>query len=183
MNDYARFHSIAEDLKEGGNHVASEAIDELLTSAISAHDAKQEAARHAKRITELEAALEMVRGIRYQEMRLHLPEGGHVSLRWPESMSLESAEMLREVFDLQMKAHAKYMANRVATPEADAARTGASTSALDAYKVAPVTLLEQQKRSIAERHFQGAPDVCRALKCIDEACAEMLTTARTGASS
>ncbi|MVZ85566.1 hypothetical protein GPZ74_16375 [Burkholderia pseudomallei] len=65
----------------------------------------------------------------------------------------------------------------------DDARTGASTSALDAYKVAPVTLLEQQKRSIAERHFQGAPDVCRALKCIDEACAEMLTTARTGASS
>lgn len=65
----------------------------------------------------------------------------------------------------------------------DDARSGASTSALDAYKVAPVTLLEQQKRSIAERHFQGAPDVCRALKCIDEACAEMLTTARTGASS
>ncbi|CAJ2836848.1 hypothetical protein [Burkholderia pseudomallei] len=65
----------------------------------------------------------------------------------------------------------------------DDARTGASTSALDAYKVAPVTLLEQQKRSIAERHFQGAPDVCRALKCIDEACAEMLTAARTGASS
>ncbi|CAJ3005192.1 Uncharacterised protein [Burkholderia pseudomallei] len=126
-NDYARFRSIAEDLKEGGNHVASEAIDELLTSAISAHDAKQEAARHAKRITELEAALEMVRGIRYQEMRLHLPEGGHVSLRWPESMSLESAEMLREVFDLQMKAHAKYMANRVTAPEADAARTGASS--------------------------------------------------------
>ncbi|MDN7848085.1 hypothetical protein [Burkholderia seminalis] len=127
MVDYARFRSIAEDLKEGGNHVASEAIDELLTAALSAHDAKQEAARHAKRITELEAALEMVRGIRYQEMRLHLPEGGHVSLRWPESMSLESAEMLREVFDLQMKAHAKYMANRVATPEADGARTGASS--------------------------------------------------------
>ncbi|MGU7839428.1 hypothetical protein ACV22V_08180 [Burkholderia sp. AW33-5] len=57
------------------------------------------------------------------------------------------------------------------------------TSAFDAYKVAPVTLLEQQKRSIAERHFQGAPDVCRALKCIDEACEEMLTAARTGASS
>lgn len=72
---------------------------------------------------------------------------------------------------------------RAIRDKADAARTGASTSALDAYKVAPVTLLEQQKRSIAERHFQGAPDVCRALKCIDEACAEMLTTARTGASS
>lgn len=122
MNDYVRFRSIAENLKKGGNHVASEAIDELLTGAMSAHDAKQEAARHAKRITELEAALEMIRGIRYQEMRLHLPEGGHVSLRWPESMSLGSAEMLREMFDLQMKAHAKYMTNRVTTTPVDAAR-------------------------------------------------------------
>ncbi|MBN3832904.1 hypothetical protein [Burkholderia sp. Ac-20344] len=117
MSEYHRYRSIADDLKASGNHVASEAIDELLTGAMSAHDAKQEVARHAKRIAELEAALEMVRGIRYQEMRLHLPEGGHVSLRWPESMSLESAEMLREVFDLQMKAHAKYMANRPVKPE------------------------------------------------------------------
>ncbi|MGU2419441.1 hypothetical protein [Burkholderia cenocepacia] len=124
MNDYARYHSIAADLKAAGNHVAFEAIGELLTFAMAAHDAKQDAARSEKRITELEAALEMVRGIRYQEMRLHLPEGGHVSLRWPESMSLESADMLREVFELQMKAHAKYMANRVAVPAIDAARAG-----------------------------------------------------------
>lgn len=121
MNDYMRLRSIAEELKAAGNHVASEAIDELLTDAMAAHDAKQEAARNAKRIAEMEAALEMVRGIRYQELRLHLPEGGYVSLRWPESMSLESAEMLREVFDLQMRAHVKYMANRVAAPEASAA--------------------------------------------------------------
>ncbi|MBJ9964459.1 hypothetical protein [Burkholderia seminalis] len=127
MSEYHRYGSIVDDLKAAGNHVAAEAIDELLTGAMTAHASKQEAAQHVKRIAELEAALEMVRGIRYQEMRLHLPEGGHVSLRWPESMSLESAEMLREVFDLQMKAHAKYMANRVATPEADAARTGASS--------------------------------------------------------
>ncbi|MCW3657579.1 hypothetical protein K6L27_05275 [Burkholderia cenocepacia] len=124
MNDYPRFRSIADDLRAAGNHVASEAIDELLTGAMAAYDAKQDAARSAKRIAELEAALEMVRGIRHQEMRLHLPEGGHVSLRWPESMSLESAEMLRDVFDLQMKAHAKYMANRVAAPAIDAARAG-----------------------------------------------------------
>lgn len=117
MSEYHRYRSIADDLKAAGNHVAAEAIDELLTGAMATHDAKQEVARHAKRITELEAALEMVRGIRYQEMRLHLPEGGHVSLRWPESMSLESAEMLGEVFDLQMKAHAKYMASRPAKPD------------------------------------------------------------------
>ncbi|MBP0714863.1 hypothetical protein ABXK61_16280 [Burkholderia sola] len=117
MSEYHRYRSIADDLKAAGNHVAAEAIDELLPGAMATHDAQQEAARHAKRIAELEAALEMVRGIRYQEMRLHLPEGGHVSLRWPESMSLESAEMLREVFDLQMKAHAKYMANRPVKPE------------------------------------------------------------------
>ncbi|TGB34364.1 hypothetical protein [Burkholderia thailandensis] len=117
MSEYHRYRSIADDLKAAGNVVAAEAIDELLTGAMAMHDVQQEAARHAKRIAELEAALEMVRGIRYQEMRLHLPEGGHVSLRWPESMSLESAEMLREVFDLQMKAHAKYMANRPVKPE------------------------------------------------------------------
>lgn len=117
MSEYHRYRSIADDLKAAGNHVAAEAIDELLTGAMSAHASQQEAAQHAKRIAELEAALEMVRGIRYQEMRLHLPEGGHVSLRWPESMSLESAEMLREVFDLQMQAHAKYMANRASRPE------------------------------------------------------------------
>ncbi|WP_175777601.1 hypothetical protein [Burkholderia anthina] len=117
MNEYQRYRSIADELKAAGNHVASEAIDELLTSAMVAHVAKQETAIHEKRIAELEASLEMVRGIRYQEMRLHLPEGGHVSLRWPESMSLESAEMLREVFDLQMKAHAKYMSNRPTKPE------------------------------------------------------------------
>lgn len=45
------------------------------------------------------------------------------------------------------------------------------------YVVPPVTLLEQQKRTIAERHFKGAPDVCRALQCIDDACAEMLASA------
>ncbi|MET3631603.1 hypothetical protein [Burkholderia sp. 572] len=117
MSDYHRYRSIADDLKAAGNHVAAEAIDELLTGAMVADVSKQKAALHEKRIAELEAALEMVRGIRYQEMRLHLPEGGHVSLRWPESMSLESAEMLREVFDLQMKAHAKYMSNRAAKPE------------------------------------------------------------------
>ncbi|KGW43966.1 hypothetical protein [Burkholderia pseudomallei] len=45
------------------------------------------------------------------------------------------------------------------------------------YVVPPVTLFEQQKRTIAERHFKGAPDVCRALQCIDDACAEMLASA------
>lgn len=111
MNDYVRYRGIADELKASGNHVAAEAITELLTASTSMHEVRQEAHRQAMRVVELEAALEIVRGIRYREMRLHLPEGGAVTLRWPESMSLESAEMLREVFDLQMKAHAKYVSN------------------------------------------------------------------------
>jgi hypothetical protein len=114
MNDYVRYRGIADELKANGNHVAAEAIDDLLTAATSLHEVRQEASRQGRRIAELEAALEIIRGIRYQEMRLHLPEGGAVTLRWPESMSLESAEMLREVFDLQMKAHAKYVSNLAA---------------------------------------------------------------------
>lgn len=118
MNDYARHRRIADELKAGGNHVAAEAIIDLLTAAASMHELRQEASRQAARIAELEVALEIARGIRYQEMRLHLPEGGAVTLRWPESMSLESAEMLREMFDLQMKAHAKYVSDLAGKAEA-----------------------------------------------------------------
>ena len=114
MSDYLRCRRIADELKANGQHVAAEAIDELLTAATSMYEVRQEANRQANRIAELEAALEIVRGIRYQEMRLHLPEGGAISFRWPESMSSESAEMLREVFDLQMKAHSKYVSDLAA---------------------------------------------------------------------
>ncbi|WP_186182986.1 hypothetical protein [Burkholderia gladioli] len=124
MSEVTRYQSIAEDLKAAGNHVAAEAIQVLLNTAMANFEARQEVERSAKRIAELEGALEIVRGIRYQEMRLHLPEGGHVTIRWPESMSIQSAEMLREMFDLQMKAHAKYMANRIEQPKVDAVRDG-----------------------------------------------------------
>ncbi|MBJ9659828.1 hypothetical protein [Burkholderia gladioli] len=124
MSEVTRYQSIAEELKTVGNHVAAEAIQVLLNTAMANFEARQEVERSAKRIAELEGALEIVCGIRYQEMRLHLPEGGHVTIRWPESMSIQSAEMLREMFDLQMKAHAKYMANRIEQPKVDAARDG-----------------------------------------------------------
>ncbi|WP_186268081.1 hypothetical protein [Burkholderia gladioli] len=124
MSEVMRYKSIADELKAAGNHVAAEAILVLLNTAAENFEAKEEASRSAKRIAELESALGMIHGIRYQEMRLQLPEGGHVSLRWPDSMSPDSAEMLREMFDLQMKAHAKYMANRIEQPKVDAARDG-----------------------------------------------------------
>ena len=117
MNDYVRYRGIADELKAAGNHVAAEAIADLLAVSTTTNEAHQQAQHLAKRVAELEAALEIARGIRYQEMQLHLPEGGAVTLRWPESMSLESAEMLREVFDLQMKAHAKYVSNLASKAE------------------------------------------------------------------
>jgi hypothetical protein len=37
-----------------------------------------------------------------KKMRWTLPEGGSVSLEWPESISLESLEMVKEVLALQL---------------------------------------------------------------------------------
>lgn len=62
----------------------------------------------------------------------------------------------------------------IVSAPADAAE---AREAVANYVMPPVTLLEQQKRTIAERHFKGAPDVCRALQCIDDACVEMLSRA------
>ncbi|MDN7729199.1 hypothetical protein QZM48_04155 [Burkholderia orbicola] len=56
---------------------------------------------------------------------------------------------------------------------ARAPRTEVAGAVVD-YKLPPETLLEQQKRAIAEKYFSGAPDVCRALQCIDDACAAMI---------
>ena len=116
MSDSAYYREIAEELLESGNRSAAEAMDTLLTNyslaSTSAHETRQQVVKQRKQIAELEEQLQTVRGIRYQEMRLELPEGGHVSLRWPDSMTAESADMLREVFDLQMKAHARFMENR-----------------------------------------------------------------------
>jgi hypothetical protein len=125
MSEYAYYRQIADELLAQGNRSAAEALDTLLTNysqaSTSAHETRQQVVKQGKRISELEEQLQMAQGIRYQEMRLELPEGGHVSLRWPESMTSESADMLREVFELQMKAHARYMMNRAKPPEEDAA--------------------------------------------------------------
>jgi len=133
MSDYVRYRKIAEELRCQGNASAAEAVDSLLTdysaASTAAHETRQEIVKQCKRIADLEEQLQMVRGIRYQEMRFELPEGGHVSLKWPESMSAESAEMLREVFDLQMRAHARYMANR--DGNVDTARTASSTAEIE----------------------------------------------------
>lgn len=68
-----------------------------------------------------------------------------------------------------------YELRMLATKRSAPANTTEAREPMANYVVPPVTLLEQQKRTIAERHFKGAPDVCRALQCIDDACAEMLS--------
>lgn len=62
----------------------------------------------------------------------------------------------------------------IVSAPADAAE---AREAVANYVMPPVTLLEQHKRMIAERHFKGAPDVCKALQCIDDVCVEMLSRA------
>ncbi|NIF51442.1 hypothetical protein [Burkholderia sp. Ax-1724] len=112
MNDARRFIELAENLRADRPDAAS-AIGELLKSLSAISDAsessRQESLRQTARIADLERQLQMVNGIRYQEMRLILPEGGSIILRWPDHMTAESADMLRDVFELQMKAHAQFM--------------------------------------------------------------------------
>lgn len=116
MIDKDKFAAISDSLRDDDRLEEAAAIDELIASAVesakAAHECRAEIVSQRGKITSLELQLSMIKGIRYQEMRLELPEGGHVSLRWPESMTVESAEMLREVFTLQMNAHAKYMEGR-----------------------------------------------------------------------
>lgn len=117
MIDKEKFTAIADSLRDADRFDAAAAIDELISSAVdsakSAHECRTEIVSQRGKIASLEQQLSMTNGIRYQEMRLELPEGGHVSLRWPDSMTIESAGMLREVFTLQMNAHAKYMEGRI----------------------------------------------------------------------
>lgn len=116
MIDTTRFMEIAEILSSAGHAGDADDVRQLVKDAIaaarSASETRQEIVRQRAKIEDLEKRLELIKGIRYQEMRLELPEGGHVSLRWPESMTAESAQMLREVFTLQMNAHAKYIETR-----------------------------------------------------------------------
>lgn len=79
--------------------------------------------------------------------------------------------------DLMPKYQIAYTEAAAASSAAQADAPAEAREAVANYVVPPVTLLEQQKRTIAERHFKGAPDVCRALQCIDDACAEMLASA------
>lgn len=55
------------------------------------------------------------------EMRLMLPEGGHVNLFWPDELTADSAQMLSEMFATVMQAFARAAA---ATPAAPAASAG-----------------------------------------------------------
>jgi hypothetical protein len=114
--EISRFFELEKILRDQGLAADADAIRELTRRLSEAEQSiqssKQDFAQKSERVAQLEKLLGMLGGIRYQEMRLELPEGGHVSLRWPESMEADSAEMLREVVDLQMRAHAKYAEKR-----------------------------------------------------------------------
>jgi hypothetical protein len=109
MIDMTEYKHLAASLREQCKEEAAAAIETLLegynSASKAAHETRQEIVKQRSQIASLEGQLEMINGIRYQEMRLQLPEGGHVTLRWPASMASESADMLREMVDLQMKHH------------------------------------------------------------------------------
>lgn len=48
-----------------------------------------------------------------QEMRLMLPEGGHVNLFWPDELTADSALMLSEMFSTVMQAFARAAAAKI----------------------------------------------------------------------
>jgi hypothetical protein len=54
--------------------------------------------------------------IEYRQMRLDLPDGAAVVLWWPANIDAENVQMLREVFELQMKAHLRSLERKTAQP-------------------------------------------------------------------
>lgn len=111
MIDVTQYRALVASLRDQGNDEQALAVEALLdgynAAATSAHDVRKEIVKQRGQIANLEGQLGMIQGIRYQEMRLQLPEGGYVTLRWPDSMAPASADMIREMVDLQMKYHAR----------------------------------------------------------------------------
>lgn len=105
------FQELAEHFREQGKPVVALAVEkcleESLAAAKAAHDTRQEIVRQRSYIADLEQRLGMVKAIRYQDFRVMLPEGGQVTLRFPDSMTSASADMIREMVDIQMKFHAR----------------------------------------------------------------------------
>lgn len=109
MIDVTEYKHLAASLREQGKDEPAAAIETLIegynAASKSAHETRQEIVKQRGQIASLESQLEIVKGIKYQEFHVQLPEGGHVTLRWPSLMAVESAEMIRELVDLQMKHH------------------------------------------------------------------------------
>lgn len=106
-----KFHELANQLREQGKPELALAVEKCLEESIaaakSAHETRQEIVRQRSYIGDLEQRLGMVKAILYQDFRVMLPEGGQVTLRFPDSMTSTSADMIREMVNIQMKYHAQ----------------------------------------------------------------------------